>query len=74
MVVEDKLIQPESKIYRVRKSLGFRLLHIVFGLYFLVTLVVTLIQLSSEYLHVRQKVIEELYIVVQKSNLEAVAL
>lgn len=44
----------------LRKSIGFRLLRYVFGFYFIVTVIVTSIQLISEYLNVKANMFREL--------------
>lgn len=41
-------------------SIGVRLLKMVFGLYFMLTLVITLVQLFSEYRHVKQGVFNDM--------------
>jgi len=43
-----------------RNSLGARLLRYVFGFYFIVTVVVTVIQLSAEYYHTKDSMIAEI--------------
>ncbi|ODS22445.1 hypothetical protein AB835_14155 [Candidatus Endobugula sertula] len=44
----------------LKKTIGLRLLRYVFGCYFAVTLVVTSIQLISEYIHVKGNIFQEL--------------
>ena len=44
----------------VKNSIGLRLLRMVFGLYFLVTVIITIAQLLSEYAHVKQGVYHDM--------------
>lgn len=44
----------------VKNSIGLRLLRMVFGLYFALTLAITIIQLVSEYAHVKQGVFSDM--------------
>lgn len=44
----------------IKNSIGLRLLQMVFGLYFLLTIVVTVVQLVSEYRHVKREVFNDM--------------
>jgi len=56
---------------RMFDSLPAQLLRVIFGLYLIVAILVTAVQLSAEYFHVKDSVTQELKKCRQSSDLES---
>jgi len=52
--------KPELPAQKPFHSISTQLLKIIFGLYFIVAIVVTLVQLTAEYYHVKDEINHEL--------------